>query len=99
VQLCQVAECRTFIRDGKWQWAKVEVLGYDAEKQRFQVKFEGIQYVKHVKRLSIRFDKENKAVFEARLAFCQDARERCKMAVLLEHYLRQPPMWGSCSCR
>ena len=65
------------------------MLGYDAEKDRYRVKFPGNHHVKHVQRLGIRFDKEDKAIFAARLAFCQDARERCKMAVRLEHYLRQ----------
>ena len=67
----------------------MELLGYDAEKHLYRVRFVGNNHIKAVQRLSLRFDKEDKAVFAARLAFCQDARERCKMAVRLEHYLRQ----------
>ena len=67
----------------------MKIVGYDPEKHLYRVQYAGNKRIKAVQRLSLRFDKEDKAVFAARLAFCQDARERCKMAVRLEHYLRQ----------
>jgi hypothetical protein len=75
--------------DGReWKWADVELLGYDAGVQRYNVRFAATGEQKSVGRLGLRFSSEDPELFAARQAFVHDARERCKAALRLEHYVR-----------
>ena len=75
--------------DGRaWEWTTVDVLGYDDNVQKFKVRFHDSGDLKSVGRLGLRFKSEDKALFDARLDFVKDARERCKAAMRLEHFVK-----------
>jgi len=69
------------------QWTPCAVTGYDATTQKFSIRFEsGLQ--KKVHRLRLRFEGEDRSLFEQRLAFCK-ARQLADMQHLRwRHFLK-----------
>jgi dynein heavy chain, axonemal len=73
---------------GQWSWRSVNVLGYSNGTQRYHVQFKGVNKTeKHVKRLDLMFDGENRTEFVERVAAARAYRERFKEALRLRHYL------------
>jgi dynein heavy chain len=73
---------------GEWHWAEAEILGYDEEKERYQIRYKASGIKKLVGRLGLRFKSESETLFNARQAYVRAARERCKASLRLDHYIR-----------
>ena len=74
---------------GEWTWVRCKVLSYDHSAERYRVAFcDEVGNLtggeKDVKRLSLRFDVEEKARFELRKESAKERRERTKAAVGLQ---------------
>jgi len=75
-----------FYENEKYIWLPVKVLEYDANKKKFLVKVveRGIQ--KHVDRLSLLFDKEDKTKFKERVQLCKYYQKRAEDEIRFQNY-------------
>lgn len=76
VDACSLAET-PLQKEGKQVWCPCIVLFQDEENRKYSVRIKGSRQVKEVNRLSLRFNCENKKVFENRV---RSARERQQQA-------------------
>lgn len=73
---------------GEWTWVRCKVLSYDHAAERYHVAFcdafgNLTGGTKDVKRLSLRFDIEEKTMFDVRKESARERREKTKAAVSL----------------
>ena len=78
-----------FYRDG-WKWKNCEVVSYDADEKKFEVRIRmntEDSFTKNVSRLNICFDKENKDIWKERRNFALKGRESAKARLRYDYYI------------
>jgi hypothetical protein len=77
----QRAVSKWFLTEGSWEWRPCTVLGYDEKREQFLIEWDGNKTRKHVSRLNLRFDDENKQQFALRLQAAHELRLACEARV------------------
>jgi hypothetical protein len=60
---------------GPREWLPCDVLGYDAASDQFSIRFDHNGFAKKVHRLRLTFDGEDRAMFDRRVAFCEERQQ------------------------
>jgi dynein heavy chain len=73
--------------DQGFAWLPCEVLGYDEASAKYEVRFEGAKETKGVRRLNLRFELEDGALFERRVHEAEARREAAKAQLRFDHFV------------
>lgn len=80
-----------FYHSGEWIWRPVIVLGYCSATKQYEVQFHPMGIRKHVNRLKLMFDIEDKAKFMERRNRAEQAREEAKHIMRLDYFISKQP--------
>ena len=78
-----------YFHNNAWMWRPVEVYGYDEATSKYLIRFLPDGQSKKVRRLNLKFDIEDAAIFTARKEAAEAARGVAKQIMRLDHFLSQ----------
>lgn len=76
-----------YYEDGELVWAPCRVIGYDADAEEYEIRWDATNKSKRVKRLNLRFEAEDPELFQARCEAAAMRRERQHGKCRLQRYV------------
>ncbi|KAH9098913.1 hypothetical protein LEN26_016540 [Aphanomyces euteiches] len=88
LQQCHTGASPFFVK-GEWRWRACEIQSYNPPTEKYTIQFVGSDKEKTVRRINLRFDNEDAALFQRRIDEAIRRREEAKAQMRFDHFVAQ----------